>query len=332
MPGMDKTPRAFIAAIRLAAQNEPAAVAFIEAQRWGSEPACPHCGDVDVYAMQDRKTGQREKNFRWRCRGCGKMFSVRTGTVYEESRLPLRHWVHAFWRASASKKGVSALQIARECGITHKSALFLMHRIRLAMALPPDAPKLSGVVEADETYIGGKRRRPHGMPKSKRQLAEGDVKRAKRWGSHGQDKQKVLAMVERGGKARLIHADWITAKRVKAHLQKRVTADSVLMTDEAPHYKQAGKTFARHESVNHSQGEYVRGDVTTNTVEGVFSLLKRGLYGTFHVVSAHHLHRYLAEFEFRHNHRHIDDGARTIEAIRGADGKRLMYKPPASAA
>jgi len=318
-----------LAAIRLAAKDEAAAVAFIEALRWGSDPACPRCGDADVYPMRDRATGEREKNYRWRCRGCGKMFSVRTGTVFEETRLPLRHWCHAFWRASASKKGVSALQIARECAITHKSALFLMHRVRLAMASDPGEPLLSGVVEADETLVGGKRRRPHGVPHSKRRLAPGDKKSAKRWGGYGKDKENVMVMVERGGRARALHVDWVTAKNMKEHLQRHVAQEATLMTDEAHYYKEGGRQFPRHETVNHSAGEYVRGDAYTNTAESFFSLFKRGIYGTFHSVSAHHLHRYATEFEFRHNTRKLDDGARTVAAIRGAEGKRLLYRQPA---
>src|ERR1700675_1133000 len=153
-----------IDAIPLACSNELAAVEFIEAQRWGKTPACVHCGSVAVYKMVDSKTGERNARFLWRCRDCGKQFTVRIGTVYEESRIELRHWVYAFWRACTSKKGVSALEIQRQCQISYKSALFLMNRIRFAMAPDFDtAPKLVGIVECDETYVGGKPRM--GAPK-----------------------------------------------------------------------------------------------------------------------------------------------------------------------
>lgn len=285
---------------------------------------------MEVYQVRDRKTGERNKDYRWRCRGCSKFFSVRTGLVLEETRLPLRVWAHAFWRACSSKKGVSALQISRECQISYKSALFLMHRIRESMREVDPTP-LTGVVEVDETYIGGKQRRPHGVADSTRALLPGDRKNRKRWGGYGHDKAKVIALVERGGRVRARHIQWVTSKTVGATLAREMHPDSTLMTDEAVYYKRAGKTFPRHESVNHSKGEYARGDAHTNTVEGFFSLLKRGIYGTFHVVSRHHLHRYLSEFEFRYNTRRLDDGERLAAAIRQGEGRRLSYYGPAAA-
>jgi transposase-like protein len=270
-------------AIRRASKDEAAAVAFIEGLRWGQEPACPHCAAANVYAMRDRKTGEREKNYRWRCRACGKMFSVRTSTVFEETRLPLRHWCHAFWRACASKKGVSALQIARECEITHKSALFLMHRIRLAMETGPDAPKLSGIVEADETYVGGKPRYRAGI----------NPKTGKRYTGRGTRKTPVFAVVQRGGDVRLSKLDRITAPRLIPAIWEVVDqANTTVMTDELGAYHGVGRRVSGgHFTVKHSAGQYVdgrNGEVHSNTVESVFSLIKRGLIGTFHSVSKHH--------------------------------------------
>ncbi len=304
-----------LATLRRASLDEATAYAFMEQQRWGDSPACPHCGVVDVYQMRDRRSGGRHKHFRWRCRGCGQMFSVRTGTVLEESRLPLRVWVYAFWKACSSKKGISALQISRECEITHKSALFLMHRIRLAMAeSPEDQPLLSGTIEADETYVGGRPR----YKTSKREAARARADR----------KAIVFAMVERGGRVRAQHIDRIHGGNLKAELRRRVDRSSRVITDEATYYIGLDRDFeAGHETVNHRKGEYVRGDVYTNTAEGFFALLKRGIYGTFHSVSKHHLHRYVSEFEFRWNHRKIDDDSRTLAAISGAEGKRLTYRP-----
>jgi transposase-like protein len=302
-------------AIRLASTDEASAVAFIEGLRWGDSPACPRCGDMDVYAMRDRATGERERNYRWRCRGCGKMFSVRTGTVFEETRLPLRVWCYAFWRCCASKKGISALQLSRELEITHKSALFLLHRIRLAMDFDPtEGNQLSGIIEADETFIGGKLR-----------VRAANKREASR--SRYENKAVVFAMVERGGRVKAMHVDRIHAGNLTRELVKNVAKGSRVMTDEAKHYRRVGRSFV-HETVKHADYEYVRGDVTTNTVEGFFALLKRGVYGTFHSVSKQHLHRYLAEFSFRYNHRKSDDGERTLAAIRGSEGKRLMYKIP----
>jgi len=307
--------------------DESAAVAFIERLRWAGDPACPRCGDENVYAMLDRKTGKRERNFRWRCRACAKMFSVRTGTVFEETRLPLRIWCHAFWRCCASKKGVSALQICRECEITPKSALFLLHRVRHAMEIGPDAPKLSGIVEADETYVGGKSRYGAGR----------NPKTGKRRVGRGTRKTPVFAVVQRGGDVRLSKLDRITAPKLIPAIWEAVDrANTTVMTDELGAYNGVGRGVSGgHMTVKHSARQYVdgkNGEVHSNTVESVFSLIKRGLIGTFHSVSKHHLPRYLSEFEFRWNTRFLDDGERTMAAIRGAEGKRLMYRPPLQAA
>jgi len=292
-----------------ACADETAAVEFLEKHRWGEHPACPHCGDIDVYKMTARD-GSREKHFRWRCRGCKKQFSVRTGTVFEDSRIPLRHWCFAFWRASTSKKGVSALEIHRQTGLSYKSCLFLLHRIRFAMA-PTDGNPLTGTVEVDETYIGGKARKGQ------------DRKAA--W----DNKAPVVALVQRGGEVRSFHVADVTAKTLKKAILENVDRRARIMTDEAVQYQGIGRMFdGGHHTVKHSAEEYVRGDVTTNSVEGYFSILKRGINGIYHSVSKQHLHRYLAEFEFRFNRRHLRDGERVIEAIQAAEGKRLRYRDP----
>jgi transposase-like protein len=291
--------------------DEQTAVEFMEYQRWSNVPACPHCGDINVKKMTD-STGGRNKRFLWRCNGCKKQFTVRVGTVFEDSRIPLRIWCYAFYRACASKKGISALQISRECHITYKSALFLMHRIRYAMAGPRKEIKLCGTVEIDETYVGGKPR------------YKGTSKRGS-----GTNKTPVLALVKRGGDVRAQIIPSITGKTLRKALRENIDDYSRIITDESPIYKcLQGKYQRGHFSVNHRSGEYVRGDIYTNTIESYFALLKRGLYGTFHAVSKKHLHRYISEFEFRWNTRKVDDGKRVVIAIKGADGKRLMYRQP----
>jgi transposase-like protein len=293
-----------------ACRFEAAAVEFIEQLRWRGEPACPRCGDTSVYAMKDRQ-GNRNARFLWKCNGCKRQFTVRIGTIFEDSRIPMRIWCHGFWRACSSKKGVSALQISRECAISYKSALFLMHRIRYAMA--PDAkrpPKLTDVVEADETFVGGKPRK--GVHWTKRKQFSTKV--------------PVLALVQRGGNVRVRPLDRVTKSNVRKALNGLVDRNALLYTDEAAHYKFLARPWkGGHASVNHSAGEYARGDVSTNTVESFFSILKRGLYGTYHSVSKRHLHRYLAEFEFKYNTRSLDDGERTARAIAQCEGKRLRY-------
>lgn len=293
-----------------ACADEYYAVLFMEAQRWEGKPGCPHCGDMDVYQMMG-SDGKRQADYRWRCRGCKAQYTVRTGTVFEDSKIPLRHWCFAYWRAATSKKGVSALEIHRQTGVSYKSALFMLHRIRFGMT-DSVQPPLTGTVEVDETYVGGKPRY-----KNKNNLR----------GPSG--KTAVMALVQRGGHVKTQVVANVTAKTVKQVILERVSPSARLMTDESGVYKTIGKSFkGGHEVVNHSRLEYARGDATTNTVEGFFSIVKRGLNGIYHSVSKEHLHRYMAEFEFRYNNRLIEDGERIRAAIQAAEGKRLLYKQP----
>ena len=192
-----------IQALPLACSDEKAAVVFIEQMRWGDHPACPHCGDTSVYQMKDSKTGERQANFRWRCNGCKAQFTVRIGTVFEDSRIPLRHWCFAFWRASTSKKGVSALEIKRQTGLSYKSSLFLLHRIRFAMA-PSSPGPLTGTIEADETYVGGKPRYKS-MGRGRAGIKTKKV--------------PVLALLERGGRVRPKHLTNVNGKTLRTELQ-----------------------------------------------------------------------------------------------------------------
>ncbi|MGD9109551.1 MAG: IS1595 family transposase [Phycisphaerales bacterium] len=301
-----------------ACSDEKAAVEFMEKQRWGNTPACPRCGDTNVHQMKDSK-GKRNKRFLWRCHGCKRQFTVRIKTVMEDSRIPLKVWCFAFWAACASKKGVSALQISRECGISYKSALFLMHRIRYAMSAPDAENKLRGIVEVDECYIGGK-------PRYSQRRKRGIGMKIGR----GANKTAVLGMVSRSGAVRAKVVPNVTSKTLKSVMTENIDFSARLMTDEFPAYTRIGLPFKGHDVVNHGRKEYARGDITTNTVEAFFALIKRGVYGTYHCVSKKHLHRYLSEFEFRWATRDIDDGERVTKAIQNSEGKRLMYYEPAS--
>ena len=291
-----------------ACADELSAVEFMEELRWGKSPACPLCGDVNVYRMT-AKDGSREKNFRWRCRGCKQMYSVRKGTVMEDSAIPFRHWCFAFWRAAASKKGVSALEIHRETGLSYKSSLFLMNRIRKAMETTANGP-LSGDVEIDELYVGGRYRHYNNSRKTKKNV-----------------KTPVIGMVKRNGSVRPRVVADLTGKSVFTLIRHHVDPSSRILTDDWRGYGGIGKHFARgHETVRHSCFEYARGDVHTNTIEGFFGLVRRSLDGIYHSVSKKHLHRYLSEFEFRYNNRKLSDGERAVLAIRQGDGKRLTYQ------
>lgn len=299
--------------IPLACSNELAAVEFFEKQRWGSDPCCVKCGSVNVYQMKDAKTGERNKRFLWRCRDCKEQYTVRIGTVYEESRIELRHWAYAFWRACTSKKGVSALEIKRQCQISYKSALFLMNRIRFAMAPDSSIPQrqLSGVVEADEMYVGARRPR----------YSNGKIGR-------GTNKTPVFVAVERGGQLRRRIIPDVTGHTLKGALREEVARQALVITDDFPAYKNLIDDFPAHETVNHSTREYARGPFHTNTAESTHALVKRGIVGIYHNVSREYLHRYLWHFDFLWNNREMNDGERTIAAIKGAEGKRLMYREP----
>jgi len=305
----------------VACADEAAAVAFLEEQRWGDSPCCPHCGCTDVYRMTDRKTGQRNKRFLWKCRTkpCAKMFTFRTGTVYAESLIPAHKWCRALWECASAKNGCSALEMSRRLQITYRSALFLLHRIRHAMQPDGEQPQLCGVVEADEVYIGGKPRH--------RGTAEKPINKRGR----GTSKQPVAACLQRGGEVRTRIIPTVNAANIHGMLRDYVAPSARIMTDKEGSYVGIGKHFVSHESVDHGRREYARGDVTTNTIEGFFARVRRGLNGVYHSVSREHLHRYMSHFEFAHNTRHMNDGERTLELIRRTEGKRLMYRDPKAA-
>ncbi len=299
--------------IPLACSDELAAVEFLEGQRWGDTPACIKCGSVDVYKMRDAKTGERNRRFLWRCHDCREQFTVRIGTVYEESRIELRHWCYAFWRACTSKKGVSALEIKRHCQISYKSALFLMNRIRFAMAPDSGAPPLTGTVECDEMYVGARKPRFQGTSKRGR----------------GTSKTPVFCAVERDGQLRRRVVADVTGATLKGAIREEVDRQARIITDEFTAYSGIGREYAGgHETVCHGTKEYARGDVHTNTAESSHALVKRGIVGIYHNVSREYLHRYLWQFDFLWNHRRLNDGERTILGVKSAEGKRLMYREP----
>ncbi len=296
--------------------DEDSARAFLEAQRWpDGKPGCPHCGEIGRAYCLPPIAGKPKKNgeitFRkglWKCGGCRKQFTVTVDTIFEDSHIPLNKWLMAFHLLCASKKGMSAHQLHRMLGVTYKSAWFMAHRIRYAMA-QLNLPKLSGTVEVDETYVGG-------------------VKRGRQ--GEKSNKAPVVALVERGGNVRSFHTQMVTGKSLKQVIRENVTTDSHVMTDDFGGYHGLKKEFRRHSTIRHKWKVYARkeGDVliSTNTIEGYFSILKRGINGVYHHVGKHHLHRYLSEFDFRYNSRHIEDGERSLLAIKKVTGKRLMYR------
>jgi len=299
--------------------DETAARQWFEAARWPNGPVCPKCGSAKHYAT--KKAGV----YRCGASTCRKDFTVMTGTVMERSHAKLTLWAAAFHLAASSKKGFSAHQLHRELGCQYNTAWFLHHRVMEAMRRGGlDLPPLGGagqVVEADETYFG-QQENPQPSPKRKgRPYTKGGKSRPS-------GKRMVIALVERGGNVRSFHPARADGESVNKIVRENIARESRLQTDESRLYIGVGREFAAHETVTHSHSEYVRGDVHTNTVEGSFSIFKRGMRGVYQHCAEKHLHRYLAEFDFRYNTRKISDMERTVAAVRGAEGKRLTYHQP----
>jgi transposase-like protein len=298
-------------------QDAFAAADYLESIRWPDGPVCPHCGmESDKHYRLKNATRKL-----WKCRSCRKQFTVTVGTIFEGSHIGLHKWLLAFYLLCSSKKGMSAHQLHRMLGITYKSAWFMAHRIRYAMEQPAFTTLLNGTVEADETYVGGKPRKPNKKQFPPLDPSKPDLRRTGR----GTDKTPVVALVERGGEVRSFRMANVTAESLGGAIRRNVAREAHLRTDSYSSYKKVGKEYASHETVDHSY-EYVRGDAHTNTAENFFSLLKRGINGIYHHVSEAHLPRYLAEFDYRYNNRHMTDSERTRRALSMVEGKRLTYR------
>lgn len=301
--------------------DEDAARSHLESLLWPHGPACPRCG-----VTEDRITKLQGKSTRpgvYKCKDCRKPFSVTVGTVMERSHIPLSKWVLAAHFMAASKKGMSALQLQRMMGLaSYESAWFLFHRLRECPKPTTPRGPMGGegkVVEADETYVGGKMSNMHASKRPPRDVAM-------------DRKHKIVTLVERDGEARSFHVANVTAKTLRSVLVANVSRQSKLMTDGANVYLGVGSEFASHDWTDHASGEYVRpGDVHSNSAESYFAILKRGVYGSFHSISEAHMHRYLVEFDFRYSTRKWTDVERAEELLRGAKGKRLQYRNPEEA-
>jgi transposase-like protein len=292
--------------------DEEAAYAWVEAQVWPDGPVCPHCGSVERLSKMNGKATRIGLST---CYACRQQFNVKVGTIFEKSHVPMRIWLQAFHLFACAKNGISANELHRTLKLSLKSAWFVGHRIREAMRSGSLSPPMggaggSGIVEADETFIFNK-------------------KGAKKPKGGYRHKNAVLSLVVRQGGVRSMHVPDIKADTVVPIVKANISKEARVMTDDAGHYYNKLGEFAEHGTVNHSAGEYVRGDIHTNTVESYFSVFKRGMRGTYQHCDERHLHRYLSEFDFRHNNRvalGVHDEQRAVNMIKGVSGKRLTYR------
>lgn len=288
--------------------DEEKAYDYVEARLWPQGPVCPHCGGVERVG---KLLGKTTRPGLWKCYQCRKPFTVKIGTIFEDSKVPMRLWLQAMYLIAGSKKGLSSNQLHRILGVTLKTAWFMSHRIREAMAGDDGWPLggLGKTVEVDETFIG---------------LEPGEKRRNGVF-----HKMKVLALVERGGRSRAMVVDTLNIPEIQPIITENVQRLSKLRTDEAMRYMSIGRFFYDHQTVHHGKGEYVRDDAHTNTIEGYFSIFKRGMKGVYQHCTKKHLHRYVAEFNFRYSNRvalGYNDAARADEILKGVIGKRLTYQ------
>ena len=312
---------------KVSALTEDEARETIERILWPNGPVCPHCGATENVT---RLQGKAHRPGVFQCNNCHEQFTVTVGTIFEDSHIPLRKWLIAFALLCSAKKGISALQLQRELDFgSYRTAWHMAHRIRHAMSKEPLAGLLKGTVEADETYVGGKPRKPAGPSRG-----AGEPKPKRRGGGRStQHRTPVMALVEReGGRSVAKPTIDARAETLAPIVRANVDLSATFMTDAWRGYITVGREFAGgHHRVDHGAGEYARGEAHVNTAESFFALLKRGIVGSFHHVSPEHLHRYCDEFSFRWDYRSITDSDRTEIAIRQTNGKRLSYRQPIDA-
>jgi transposase-like protein len=285
--------------------DEQAAINYFKGIRWKTGEFCPYCGHDKIYPFSDGKT--------WKCAQCRDRFSIRVGTVFEDSKIPIRKWLAAIWFITSHKKGIASTALAKDLNVTQKTAWFMLHRLRHAARTRSFNRRLDGRVEIDETFVGGKAKNRH------------IGKRGKGGQTGGAGKAIVLGMLERGGELRTMHVADLKAKNLQATVDRNVNPGAAVITDEYVSYHGLDAKY-QHHTINHSQGEYVRdGFVHTNSIEGVWALLKRQIYGIHHFVSSKHLHRYISEATWRFNRRNVKDAPRMVEFLGRTDG-RLRYR------
>jgi len=309
-------------------KDEKTCFEFLEQQIWGGTPACPHCGSIHVYTRKHRsknpaKVGVNE----YKCaeKGCNVNFTATVGTIFESSKLPLRTWFAAIWLCTTSSKGISSLNLSKQLGITQKSAWFVLSRIREMFASNEPNMLLTGVVEVDETYVGGKEGN-----KSKKVRAANKARNEQSGKLHGNhsaanNKTAVLGILERGGKIRVQPMVAASKEVLLPLLDANISKDATVVTDGLISYRKLGDTYKLHVVVNHAKDEWTKGEYSTNTIEGFWSIFKRGIIGVYHQTSVKHLHRYCNEFGYRYNVRNDNSNQKFADAISQVVKARITY-------